>query len=341
MIHVSPITRRRFQAFRQHKRGWISSWLLGFICFIVLLAPFIANEKPLIVSYKGQWHCPIFKSYPETTFGGTLATETQYREAFMRNKIEQAGGWLIFPPIPYSAHTVNYDRSEPAPACPSRDNWLGTDDQGRDVLARLIYGMRTSLFFSFSLTFFSLLIGLAVGAIQGYCGGLVDLFGQRFLEIWSGLPVLYVLIILSSMIEPHVGWLLLIMLLFSWLPLSHVVRAEFLRTRHLDYVQAAQVLGVPTWAVIFRHILPNAMVTTLTYIPFKLSYAIITLTSLDFLGFGLPPGSASLGELIHQGKNNIYAPWLGLTAFFALACLLTILVFVGEAIREAFDPQKS
>lgn len=338
---MSPLMQRRWQAFRRHKRGWISACFLAAICFIVTCAPFIANEKPLIVSHQGQWYFPVFKHYPETIFGGTLETETQYRESFIQDKIREKGGWILFPLIPYSSFTVNYNRAEPAPACPSTDNWLGTDDQGRDVLARLIYGMRTSLFFSFTLTFFSLIIGLFLGAIQGYCGGWVDLIGQRLLEMWSGLPVLYVLIILSSMIEPHVGWLLLIMLLFSWLPLVHVVRAEFLRTRHLDYVQAARVLGVPTWAVIFRHILPNAMVTTLTYIPFKLNYAIVTLTSLDFLGFGLPPGSASLGELIHQGKNNIYAPWLGLTAFFALAFLLTLLVFVGEAVREAFDPQKS
>ena len=340
-MRVSPILRRRWQAFRSHKRGWVSFCLLGFVCLVVLCAPFVANEKPLMVSYDNQLYFPIFRSYPETVFGGSLSTETQYRESYIQEKIKEKGGWILFPPIPYSFYTVNYDSLSPAPAPPSADNWLGTDDQGRDVLARLIYGMRTSLFFSFTLTFFSLIIGLFLGAVQGYCGGWVDLLGQRFLEMWAGLPVLYVLIILSSMIEPHVGWLLITMLMFSWLPLVHVVRAEFLRARHMDYVQAARVLGVPTWAVIFRHILPNAMVTTLTYIPFKLNYAIITLTSLDFLGFGLPPGSASLGELIHQGKNNIYAPWLGLTAFFALAFLLTLLVFVGEAVREAFDPQKS
>lgn len=338
---LSPLTKRRWQAFRKHKRGWWASWLLIIICAIAIFAPFIANEKPLVVSYKGEFYFPIVKFYPETTFGGSMETETQYREKFIQDSIKQAGGWILFAPIPYSASTVNYDRAEPAPAPPSYENWLGTDDQGRDVLARLIYGLRTSLFFSFTLTFFSLLIGLSVGAIQGYCGGWVDLLGQRILEIWSGLPVLYILIILSSLIEPHVGWLVFIMLLFSWLPLVHVVRAEFLRTRNLDYVQAARVLGVPTWAVIIKHVLPNAMVATLTYIPFKLSQAIITLTSLDFLGFGLPPGSASIGELIHQGKNNIYAPWLGLTAFFSMAVLLTILVFVGEAVREAFDPQKS
>lgn len=338
---MSALMQRRWRAFKSHKRGWFSACLLLFVCSVAVFAPFIANEKPLMVYYEKTFYFPIFNDYPETVFGGILETETQYREHFIQQKIKEKGGWMLFPLIPYSSFTVNYDAVSPAPAAPSADNWLGTDDHGRDVLSRLIYGLRTSLFFSFTLTFFSIIIGLTIGAIQGYCGGWIDLIGQRFLEIWSGLPVLYLLIILASMIEPHVGWLLFIMLLFSWLPLVQVVRAEFLRARHLDYVQAARVLGVPTWAILVRHILPNAMVTTLTYIPFNLNYAIVTLTSLDFLGFGLPPGSASLGELIHQGKNNIYAPWLGLTAFFALAFLLTLLVFVGEAIREAFDPQKS
>lgn len=335
----SPLTQRRIAQFKANRRGYWSLWIFGVLFFVIIFAEFLANDKPLLISYEGKWYAPIFKTYPETQWGGQFQTATNYRDAYVRKLIEKKG-WMIFPPIPFHISTVNFNLNVPAPSPPTTDNWLGTDDQGRDVLARLIYGFRVSIFFGLILTFFSTIIGVCAGAIQGYFGGRLDLICQRIIEIWSGLPILYLLIILSSIIEPNFWLLLGIMLLFSWMSLVAVVRAEFFRTRSLDYVRAAEALGVPTWRIMWRHMLPNAMVAALTYLPFILNGSITTLTTLDFLGFGLPPGSASLGELLTQGKNHVQSPWLGLTGFFSLAFLLSLLIFIGEAIRDAFDPRK-
>jgi microcin C transport system permease protein len=282
----------------------------------------------------------VFKRYPETVFGGEFPLEGNYKSPYIRELIAQKDGWTLWPPIPYSYASINYDLKVPAPAPPSTDNWLGTDDQARDVLARIIYGFRVSVLFALSLTLASSLIGVTAGALQGYYGGWVDLVGQRALEIWSGLPTLYLLIILASFVQPNFWWLLGLMLLFSWTALVDVVRAEFLRGRNLEYVRAARALGMGDAAIMLRHILPNAMVSTLTFLPFILTGAIGTLTSLDFLGFGLPSGAPSLGELVAQAKSNLQAPWLGICAFTVLAVMLSLLVFVGEAARDAFDPRK-
>ncbi len=335
----SPLTQRRIAQFKANRRGYWSLWIFGVLFFIIIFAEFLANDKPLLVSYEGKWYMPIFQTYPETHWGGKFQTATNYRDTYVKNIIEKKG-WMIFPPIPYHISTVNFNLTVPAPSPPSTENWLGTDDQGRDVLARLIYGFRVSIFFGLILTFFASIIGVVAGAIQGYFGGRVDLICQRFIEIWSGLPILYLLIILSSIIEPNFWLLLGIMLIFSWMSLVAVVRAEFFRTRSLDYVRAAEALGVPTWRIMGRHMLPNAMVATITYLPFILNGSITMLTTLDFLGFGLPPGSASLGELLTQGKNHVQSIWLGLTGFFSLAILLSLLIFIGEAVRDAFDPRK-
>jgi len=291
------------------------------------------------VSAHGQLFFPAFKRYTEQEFGGRLPFQPDYRSASTRQLIEGQGGWMLFAPIPFSAETVNYDLTAPAPSPPSAEDWLGTDDQARDVLARVVYGTRISLLFALALTVISTVIGVAAGALQGYYGGWVDLLGQRLLEIWSGLPVLYLLIILSGFVEPSFFWLLGIMALFTWLALVDVVRAEFLRGRNLEYVKAARAMGVGDLQLITRHILPNAFSATLTWLPFIVTGAISTLSALDFLGFGMPVGTASLGELVGQGKNNLQAPWLGLTAFFALALILSLLVFIGEACRDAFDPR--
>jgi microcin C transport system permease protein len=340
MIHLSPLTERRLAQFKANKRGFISFWLFLILFLFTLFAEFLANDKPLIIKYNDSYYFPIFTEYPETTFGGEFETEANYRDAFVKDLIDQKG-WMIWPPIPYSYNTVNYDLPVPAPAPPSAENWLGTDDQGRDVLARLIYGFRISVLFGLTLTLFSSLVGVAAGAVQGYFGGLTDLLFQRFIEIWSGMPVLYLLIILASLVQPNFWWLLSLMLLFSWMALVPVVRAEFLRARNYDYVKAARALGLSTPRIIVRHVLPNAMVATLTFMPFILNGSITTLTSLDFLGFGLPLGSPSLGEMLNQGKNNLQAPWLGMTAFAVLAVMLTLLIFIGEAVRDAFDPRKT
>ena len=328
---------RRWEKFKQHKRGYISLWLFGLFFILSLGAELIANDKPLLINYDQNWYFPLIKAYPETTFDGDFATEADYRDPYVENLIEEKG-WMLWPLIPYSFDTI-VKSDVPAPAAPSTKNLLGTDDQDRDVLARIIYGFRSSVLFGLALTVFSSIIGVAAGAIQGYYGGKVDLFGQRFLEIWGGLPQLFLLIILSSIIVPNFWWLLGIMLLFSWTQLVDVVRAEFLRGRNLDYVRAAKALGVTNIPIMFRHILPNAMVATLTFMPFILTSSITTLTALDFLGFGLPPGEPSLGELTSQGKNNLQAPWLGFSAFIVLSLMLTLLVFIGEAARDAFDPR--
>lgn len=339
MLTLSPIGQRRWARFKAHRRGWWSLWLFILLFGVSLGGELVANDKPLLVTYQGDWYFPAFKRYTEQDFGGELPFQPDYRSAQVRQLIEGQGGRMWFAPIPFAFDTVNYDLTEPAPSPPSSENWLGTDDQARDVLARVIFGTRVSLLFALALTAASAVIGIAAGALQGYYGGWVDLIGQRLLEVWSGLPVLYLLIILSGFVEPNFWWLLGIMALFSWLSLVDVVRAEFLRSRGLEYVKAARALGVGDAQVIVRHILPNAMSATLTYLPFILTGAIATLSALDFLGFGMPAGSASLGELIGQGKSNLQAPWLGLTAFFALALILSLLVFIGEACRDAFDPR--
>jgi microcin C transport system permease protein len=338
-FRVTPLTYRRLANFRANRRGFWSLWVFLVLFVASLFAEFIANERPLLVRYDGAWYFPVFADYPETTFGGDLPIGADYRDPVVRQHIADKG-WMAWPLIPFAYNTINYDLPSPAPSPPSSVNWLGTDDQGRDVLARLIYGFRISVLFGLALTLSSSVIGVAAGAVQGYYGGLTDLMFQRFIEIWSGLPVLYLLIILSSIIEPNFWWLLSIMLLFSWMSLVDLVRAEFLRARNFDYVRAARALGVSNPVIIWRHVLPNAMVATLTFLPFILNGSITTLTSLDFLGFGLPPGSPSLGELLAQGKANLQAPWLGLTAFFVLAFMLSLLIFIGEAVRDAFDPRK-
>lgn len=335
---LSPLNRRRWRNFRANRRGFWSLWIFLAIFLLSLGAEFIANDKPLLVRYDGAFYFPVLKAYPETAFGGEFATEAEYIDPFVSDLIN-AKGWLLWPPVPYADDTIILDLPVAAPAPPSARNWLGTDDQGRDLVARLIYGFRISVLFGLCLTLFSSIVGVGVGALQGYYGGWVDLTGQRFMEIWAGLPVLYLLIILSSVVQPNFWWLLGIMLLFSWMSLVDLVRAEFLRGRNLEYVRAAQALGLGDGLIMFRHILPNAMVSTITFLPFILSGAITTLTSLDFLGFGLPAGSPSLGELLKQGKANLQAPWIGLSAFFALALMLTLLVFIGEAARDALDPR--
>jgi microcin C transport system permease protein len=332
--------RRRLANFRANKRGFWSLWIFLVLFVVSLCAEMIANDRPLLVRYDGRFYTPFAIEYPETTFGGVFPTETVYRDPVVRRDIE-AKGWILWPPVPFSYDTINYELKVPAPAPPSRVNWLGTDDQGRDLLARLIYGFRTSVLFGLILTVLSSIIGVVAGGVQGYFGGRVDLFFQRFLEIWSGMPVLYLLIILASIVEPNFWWLLGLMLLFSWMALVGVVRAEFLRARNFDYVRAARALGVANTVIMRRHVLPNAMVATLTFLPFILNGSITTLTSLDFLGFGLPPGSPSLGEILAQGKANLQAPWLGITGFLVLAVMLSLLIFIGEAIRDAFDPRKT
>ncbi|MCB1836681.1 MAG: ABC transporter permease [Alcanivoracaceae bacterium] len=339
MQFSNPVTQRQWNAFRQNKRGYWSLWLFSVLFVLSLFAELIANDKPLVMRYQGEFYFPVAVSYPETAFGGVFETEANYRDPFVRELIENEG-WMLWPPIPYSYNTINYDLDVPAPAPPSADNWLGTDDQGRDVLARIIYGFRLSVLFGLILTIASSIIGILVGAIQGYYGGWIDLAGQRFLEVWSSMPILFLIIILTSFVTPNFWWLLGIMLLFSWMALVDLVRAEFLRCRNFDYVRAARALGVSSPVIMFRHMLPNAMVATLTFMPFILNSGIVTLTSLDFLGFGLPPGSPSLGELLGQGKANLQAPWLGISAFFSLSILLTLLIFIGEAVRDAFDPRK-
>ena len=300
---LSPLTARRLRNFRANRRGWWSLWLFLALFLVTLFAEFIANDKPLLVRYEGALYFPVFVEYPETAFGGFLPTEAEYRDPEVEGLIREKG-WIVWPPIRYSYDTINYDIPTPAPSPPTSDNWLGTDDQGRDVSARLIYGFRVSVLFGLALTLLSSVIGIAAGAAQGYFGGRLDLLFQRFIEIWSGLPILYLLIILASVVEPSFGWLLGLMLLFSWMSLVGVVRAEFLRVRNFDYVRAARALGVGDAVIMFRHILPNAMVATLTFLPFILNGSITTLTALDFLGFGLPPGSASLGELLNQARRT-------------------------------------
>ena len=336
---MNPIMRRRLDAFIRNRRGFWSLWVFLLLLAITVLAEGLANDKPLLVRYDGEWYVPALHSYAETEFGGEFATEADYRDPFVQELIVEKDGWLFWPPIAFSYDTVNYDLPSPAPSPPTTDNWLGTDDQGRDVTARLIYGFRISVLFGLVLTVLSSIIGVAAGAVQGYFGGVMDLLFQRFIEIWSGMPQLYLLIILSNVIVPSFWWLLLIMLLFGWMALVGVVRAEFLRGRNLEYVRAARALGMSHGRIMFRHILPNAMVATLTFLPFILAGSVTTLTALDFLGFGLPPGNPSLGEMLAQGKDNLHAPWLGITAFVVIGLQLSLLVFIGEGVRDALDPR--
>lgn len=348
---LSPITRRRLANFRANRRGWWSMWIFLILFSVALFAEFVANDRPLVIRYNGQWFFPVLFDYAETDFGGDFPTAADYHDPFLKEQIA-ANGWALWPPVPYSYQTVVRNLPQPAPSPPTwllppeaigpdtPFNLLGTDDQARDVFARVLYGFRVAVLFGFTLTIISSIIGVVAGAVQGYYGGLVDLLFQRFIEIWSGMPQLFLLIILASVIEPTFWVLLVFLLLFSWMSLVGVVRAEFLRGRNFDYVRAAKALGVSDAVVMFRHILPNAMVATLTFLPFILSGSVTVLASLDFLGFGLPPGSPSLGELVQQGKNNLQAPWLGITAFVVLATILTLLIFVGEAVRDAFDPRK-
>jgi microcin C transport system permease protein len=360
---LSPTNIRRWQNFKANRRGYWSFWLFMILFVLSLGAEFIANDRPIIASYKGEILFPVFVNYPEEKFGGFLA-ETDYRSSFIQDEIN-SNGWMVWPPIRYSYQTVNSNIPHSAPTAPfwlmskqercsaypkgvadpdcnlGNLNWLGTDDQARDVMARMIYGFRISVLFGLALTICSAIVGVTAGAIQGYFGGWTDLLLQRFIEIWSSMPVLYILLIIAAIMPPGFFVLLSILLLFSWVGFVGIVRAEFLRARNFEYVRAARALGVNNRTIMFRHLLPNATVATLTFLPFILSGSITTLTSLDFLGFGMPPGSPSLGEMIAQGKSNLQAPWLGLTAFFTMSIMLSLLIFVGEAVRDAFDPRKT
>ena len=336
---MSPIMRARLQRFKENKLGF-SCFIIFIIIFILSLgSELIANDKPLLVRYDSSLYVPAFKTYPETTFGGVFETEADYKDPVVQQLINTKG-WALWPLIEYSYQTPNLELAVPVPSEPTSQNWLGTDDQGRDVLARILYGLRISLLFGFALTIASAVIGIIIGAIQGYYGGWIDLAGQRVLEVWGGLPMLFMVMILVSMFTPNVYWLFLIMLLFGWTTLVGLVRAEFLRARNFDYVRAARSLGVSDRAIIFRHILPNAMSSSLSQLPFMLTANITALTALDFLGYGLPPDAASLGELLLQGKNNLNAPWLALSGFVTLAIVLSLLIYIGEATRDAFDPRR-
>ncbi len=338
---LSSLNRRRWENFKKNRRGYWSFWLFMILFVVSLFAEFIANDRPLIVSHEGRTMYPVFFAYPETAFGGEFETEAEYRDPLVQDLLRDSGAWVLWPPIRYSYDTINMTPPVPYPAPPSQENWLGTDDQGRDVVARIIYGFRLSVLFGLVLTVLSSIVGIVAGAVQGYFGGWVDLSFQRFIEIWTSIPTLYLLIIVASFIEPTFWILLGILLAFSWVALVGVVRAEFLRARNFEYVRAARALGLSNMKIMFRHLLPNAMVATLTFMPFILNGSITTLTSLDFLGFGLPPGSPSLGELLAQGKSNLQAWWLGITAFFTIAIMLSLLIFVGEAVRDALDPRKT
>ncbi|NJL08407.1 MAG: ABC transporter permease [Methylacidiphilales bacterium] len=361
---LSPLNQRRLANFRANRRGYWAFWVFSVLFVISLFAEFVANDRPFLVKYDGHYYVPVLVDYPETTFGGDFETKADYRDPYLVTQIAEKGGWMVWPPIRYRYNTHNLDLPTPAPSPPTwmlteaqckavaekkgvsgcsglEMNWLGTDDQGRDVVARLIYGFRLSVLFGLALTLISSAIGVAAGAVQGYFGGWTDLLFQRFIEIWTAIPSLYLLLIISSVLVPGFFVLLGILLLFSWVALVGLVRAEFLRGRNFEYVQAARALGVSNPSIMFRHLLPNAMVATLTFLPFILSGAVMTLTALDFLGFGLPPGSPSLGELLAQGKANVQAPWLGLTGFFTVAIMLSLLIFIGEAVRDAFDPRKT
>jgi microcin C transport system permease protein len=329
----------RLQRFRQNRLGFLCFILFSLIFAVSLAANLIANEKPLLVKYQQSFYFPVFKSYPETTFGGVFETEADYKDPVVQQLIAEQG-WAVWPVIRYAAQTPNLDLAVPVPSEPTAQNWLGTDDQGRDVLARILYALRVSLLFGFAVTLFSAVIGIFIGAVQGYYGGWVDLIGQRLLEVWGGLPMLFMVMILVSIFTPSVYWLFLIMLFFGWTTLVNLVRTEFLRARNFDYVRAARALGVSDTRIIVRHILPNVISSSLSQLPFMLTANITALAALDFLGLGLPADTASLGEILLQGKNNLNAPWLALSGFFTLAIVLSLLIYIGEAARDAFDPRQ-
>ena len=337
---LSP-ARRAWLRFRRNRLGLWSLVLFVALVGLSLLAEVVSNDKPLVVRYEGQWYFPLVKSYPEKLFGGDFETETDYLDPFIRQQFSQPGNWAIYPPNPYGAKTINYFAKSPNPSAPSRDNWLGTDDRGRDLLAQLIYGFRVSVLFALALTAVGVLLGVAAGAVQGFFGGKTDLAFQRFIEIWGSMPELYLLIIFSAVLAPSIALLLVLLSLFGWMGLSDYVRAEFLRNRQLDYVKAARALGVPSAQIIWRHILPNSMTPVVTFLPFRMSAAILALTSLDFLGLGVPPGTPSLGELLSQGKNNIDAWWISISTFGVLVLTLLLLTFMGDALRDALDPRKT
>ena len=339
-IHLTKLNQERWNRFKANKRAYMSLYLFSILFILTLFSELISNDKPLLIYYDSSFYCPLVKEYAETQFGGEFEAAADYRDPYVIELINNKG-WMINPVIPFSYNTINYNLKGPAPSPPSSTNWLGTDDRGRDVVARLLYGFRISVFFGLTLTICSSAIGIVAGALQGYYGGTVDIFGQRFIEIWSSLPTLFLLIILSSVVQPNFWWLLGITLMFGWMSLVGVVRAEFLRGRNFEYVTAAKALGLSDTKIIFRHVLPNAMVASITFMPFILGGSITTLTSLDFLGFGLPVGSPSLGELLAQGKANMQAPWLGLSAFILLSLMFSLLVFIGEGVRDAFDPRKA
>ncbi|MBC8050885.1 MAG: ABC transporter permease [Chitinophagales bacterium] len=338
---LSPINQRRWKLFKAHKRGYYSLWIFLFLFTASIFANFIANSKPLLVRYEGAILSPVLFTYTETRFGGEFLTEADYRDPVVKKLIEDKGGWILWPPIKYSWDTRKLDSPVPFPSAPTWENMLGTDDQGRDVLARVIYGFRVCVLFGLVLTFLSAIIGVSAGAVQGYFGGWTDLLFQRFIEIWTAIPQLYLIIIIAAIITPSFWILLGILLLFTWVGFAGLVRAEFLRGRNFEYIKAARALGLSNTKIMFKHLLPNAMVSTLTFMPFILNGAITALTSLDFLGFGLPPGSPSLGELLQQGKSNLQAPWLGISSFVVIALMLSLLIFIGEAVRDALDPRKT
>lgn len=340
MLIKHPVWQARIQRFKRNRLGVFSFILFGVIFLACMGANVIANDKPIAVKYQNHWYFPIVKAYPETTFGGVFETETNYQDPVVKALIN-ADGYMIEPLIPFADQTPSVTRSVPFPAPPNAVNWLGTDDQGRDVLARVLYGLRVSLLFGLALTLAGSLIGIIVGAVQGYFGGWTDLVGQRLMEVWGGLPQLFMIIILVSLFSPSVFVLFGLMLLFGWMGLVGLVRAEFLRARNFDYVRSARAMGVRDSKIMFRHILPNAMSSSLSQLPFILTANITALTTLDYLGYGLPAGSPSLGELISQGKGNLDAPWLALAGFFSLTVVLSLLIFIGEALRDAFDPRQS
>lgn len=345
LIEPSPVSispgRRAWLRFKRHRMGFVSLWVFCVLVLVCLFAEVVSNDRPLLVVYQGQVYVPLLKDYPETTFGGDFATPTDYLDPFIRERLTETGNWALFAPNSYGPKTLNYFATSPNPAPPSAANWLGTDDRGRDLLAQLLYGFRVSVLFALALTFTGVVLGIITGAIQGFFGGKTDLAFQRFIEIWGSMPELYLLIIFSAVFAPSVALLLVLLSLFGWMGLSDYVRAEFLRNRQLDYVRAARAMGVSDWKIITRHVLPNSLTPVVTFLPFRMSGAILALTSLDFLGLGVPPGTPSLGELLSQGKNNIDAWWISLSTFAVLVITLLLLTLMGDALRDALDPRKT
>lgn len=338
--NFSPLSQRRLRAFATNKRAKYAFVIFSVLFILTLFAEVLANDKPLIVQYNDAWHFPIMQQYTDADFGGDFPVAVDYKDAYIVDNIEK-NGWMLMPPIPFSFNTVDYEMDTPAPAAPSARHWLGTDDEGRDIVARILYGLRLSIVFAFLLTVASSFIGVTAGAIQGYFGGKIDMILQRFMEIWEALPQLFILIIVASIFVPTFWTLLIILLFFSWMSLTPVVRAEFLRARNMEYVKAARVMGAGNFRIMVKHILPNAIIATITFVPFLAAEAIVALTALDFLGLGLPQNYPSLGDLVRQGKDNLQAPWIGMTIFTVLSVLLTLLIFIGEGVRDAYDARKN